>query len=166
LTFSCFRRKPLLRSRIANQFLAKSINAAAIIHDFEIWAWVFMPEHIHLMLYPLNAEYSVSDILKSIKQSSARKMIHFWVENRPDALRHLETGLAKPKYRFWQNGGGYDRNYRSVESIRKQIDYIHENPVRRGLVDESVIWEWSSARYWLRDGESAVVIRREHLSLA
>jgi putative transposase len=165
LTFSCYRRKPLLRSRIACLFLAESINAASILHAFHVWAWVFMPEHIHIMLYPTRAEYSISDILKSIKQSSARKVVNYCAENRPDALRHLETGLARPKYRFWQNGGGYDRNYFDDRSILKQIEYIHNNPVRRGLVRSAVEWEWSSARSWIQGGDSAVVIRPEHLDL-
>jgi hypothetical protein len=28
------------------------------------------------------------------------------------------------------------------------IDYIHANPVRRGLVAQPTAWEWSSARFW------------------
>jgi REP-associated tyrosine transposase len=50
--------------------------------------------------------------------------------------------------RFWQPGGGYDRNITSIEALRAMIDYIHANPVRRGLVARPEDWEWSSARWY------------------
>jgi putative transposase len=50
------------------------------------------------------------------------------------------------RHRFWQPGGRYDRNITSTEVLRAVIDYIHANPVRRGLVARAEDWEWSSAR--------------------
>ncbi|MCB9852530.1 MAG: hypothetical protein H6819_05505 [Phycisphaerales bacterium] len=47
-------------------------------------------------------------------------------------------------FRFWQEAPGYDRNIRKESTLRKAIDYIHRNPVRRGLVDETSKWKWSS----------------------
>jgi hypothetical protein len=51
-------------------------------------------------------------------------------------------------YRFWQRGGGYDRNVHEITTLRAMIEYIHLNPVRRGLVKEVVDWPWSSARFY------------------
>lgn len=161
LTFSCFRRKPLLTSKIAKQLLADSVNAARVKHDFEVWAYVFMPEHVHLLIYPRREDYSISGILKSIKQSSSRSVIQHMKENNPRALRHLETGFSKPRYRFWQKGSGYDRNYWSPDEIRKQVDYIHNNPVRAGLVESPDEWYWSSARFWLIGERGPVIVERD-----
>ena len=52
------------------------------------------------------------------------------------------------EYRFWQAGGGYDRNVVEQDTLRTMIDYIHSNPVRRGLVDRPEDWTWSSARWY------------------
>jgi putative transposase len=52
------------------------------------------------------------------------------------------------RHRFWQPGGGYDRNIRSTPALRAVIDCIHANPVRRGLVARAEDWEWSSARWY------------------
>src|SRR5262249_48785979 len=52
------------------------------------------------------------------------------------------------RHRFWQPGGGYDRNITSAAALRAVIDYIHANPVRRGLVARAEDWEWSSARWY------------------
>jgi hypothetical protein len=52
------------------------------------------------------------------------------------------------RHRFWQPGGGYDRNFHSSGALRAGIDYFHANPVRRGLVAKAEDWEWSSARWY------------------
>jgi putative transposase len=52
------------------------------------------------------------------------------------------------RHRFWQPGGGYDRNITSIETLHAMIDYIHANPVRRGLVTRAEDWQWSSAGWF------------------
>ena len=52
------------------------------------------------------------------------------------------------EYRFWQQGGGYDRNIHKADTLRKAMNYIHSNPVRRGLVEDPRQWTWSSRRAW------------------
>lgn len=48
----------------------------------------------------------------------------------------------------WQPGGGYDRNVVELASLQQMIEYIHLNPVRRGLVARPEDWPWSSARWY------------------
>jgi putative transposase len=48
-------------------------------------------------------------------------------------------------YRFWQRGGGYDRNVFEPTTVYNQIAYIHNNPVRRGLCAKPEDWQWSGA---------------------
>jgi putative transposase len=55
---------------------------------------------------------------------------------------------SRVRHRFWQAGGGYDRNVTEPETLRSMIEYIHNNPVRRGLVERADGWEWSSARWF------------------
>jgi putative transposase len=54
----------------------------------------------------------------------------------------------RERHRFWQPGGGYDRNITSTEALRAMIDYLHANPVRRGLVARAEDRECSSARWF------------------
>jgi putative transposase len=58
---------------------------------------------------------------------------------------------GKTCFRFWQEGPGYDRNLNTSASIEAAIEYIHQNPVRRGLVKRAVDWKWSSASWYLLD---------------
>ena len=63
-------------------------------------------------------------------------------------------------FRFWQPGGGFDRNIFRERAVPAVIDYIHANPVRRGLVAQPTDWEWSSARFW--QGWLDVPLRMDH----
>src|SRR5687768_13475534 len=42
-------------------------------HAFDLWAWVIMPEHVHLLLFPRNRQYKISAILTTLKQSVSKR---------------------------------------------------------------------------------------------
>ena len=149
LTFSCFRRLPLLDSDGIRRVFLNQLNKARERWDFELWAYVLMPEHVHLLVWPKSRVYDIAAIRKSIKQSVPQRAVHYMRRRQPDALKAFEVlrqGVLG--YRFWQEGGGYDRNLFSPRAIAKVIDYIHNNPVRRGLVATPIEWPWSSARWY------------------
>ena len=57
------------------------------------------------------------------------------------------AGDRRVRRRSWQPGGGYDRNITRTAILRSMIEYLHANPVHRGLVARAEDWEWSSARW-------------------
>jgi len=148
LTFSCYRNRPFLSSDRTCQYLADSIIRAKQKHDFNLWAYVFMPDHAHLLICPRKQEYSISQILLSIKQSVSRKAIIYLKKHNPKGLKSIATGQKHSPYRFWQDGGGYDRNITSPHTIINVVRYIHNNPVRRELVASTEQWYYSSAKDW------------------
>ena len=161
LTFICYRRRKFLSISHTRIYFVEALILAKYKHNFDIWAYVIMPEHIHLLIFPKNEQYSISDILKSIKQSSARRAVSFIKENKPEALRLITTGQKHDPYRFWQDGGGYDRNIRDNVELQRFVNYIHDNPVRRGLVVHPEEWYWSSAREWLSGERGPIKIDKE-----
>ncbi|HEX9745547.1 MAG TPA: transposase [bacterium] len=162
LSFNCFKNRPFLINDIFKQYMVEAINNVSAHDDIHVWSWVIMNNHVHLLIYPVGSCYSISDFLKSLKQSVARKAIRFIKEHKADYLAQLETGFVSPKYRFWQQGGGFDRNIRSLDNIRNIVEYIHENPVRKGYVDQAIDWDWSSARAWQGIGSSLVSLNLEY----
>jgi len=96
-----------------------------------IHAVVVMPNHVHLLLTPLRDSdgdlYSVAEILQGIKSSSAHSL------NR--VLRRYGP--------VWQEES-FDHVLRSEESFSEKLEYIRQNPVRRGLVavPEDYRWLW------------------------
>jgi putative transposase len=147
LTFSCFHRRQFLTDDFARQCLAHAIDFARAGHDVALWAYVFMPEHVHLLIHPRCTEYSIGDILRDIKEQPARQAIRRWRERSPWKLEQMKARQGKREvHRLWPAGGGYDRNLYSQDKINKAIAYIEWNPVRRGMVEEPLQWRWSSAR--------------------
>jgi putative transposase len=146
LTFSCYRRFPFLRAERTSQWLADAIDAARREHDFALWAYVFMPEHAHILLWPRRPEYDIAAILKAIKQPVGACAIKHLRQHSADWLARITVKKgARRERRFWQPGGGFDRNVTDPRLILLMIEYIHANPVRRQLVPRSEDWKWSSA---------------------
>ena len=116
-----------------------------------------MPEHVHLLVYPMIEEYNISSFLKTLKQSVARKAKHYLKENNPASLSKLTVKRgSKYIFRFWQTGPGYDRNISNENELFEKINYIHNNPVKRELALTPQEWKWSSASWY--DGDRDVIL--------
>ena len=158
LTFSCYRRYPFLGAERCCQWLADAIQKARKSQAFWVWAYVFMPDHVHLIVYPSASQYKMARILETIKRPVGEQAIAYLQATASDWLPRLTRQRGRRTERvFWQSGGGYDRNLTSPRTLLRMIDYLHENPVRKKLVVDSRDWYWSSARHY-SGGESPIPI--------
>jgi putative transposase len=149
LTFSCFRNQAFLGSERARGWLLEAVLEARAKYGFCLWAWVFMPDHVHMLILPKETR-SVSGILQAIKEPVAKKASYWVKKNAPQFLPHMldVQPSGRRSVRFWQPGGGYDRNIITVAELREKITYVHNNPVRRSLVGDPKDWVWSSFHAW------------------
>ena len=113
--------------------LANSLSRMRKKHGFLLTAWVFLPDHWHAIIHP-PYPLTISTALKSVKTSS---MIGINV-------RRKEAG------ELWQERF-FDRALRTVRVYHEKVEYIHLNPVRRGLVKKPEDWKWSSMREYAGD---------------
>ena len=88
-------------------------------------AWVVMPNHVHVLLYPFE---ELAHVLLVLKSASAR---------RANRL------LARTGQRFWQDES-FDRWVRDPHGRNRIVRYIEWNPVHAGLVSSPEQWRWSS----------------------
>lgn len=155
LTFSCYKAQPLLSRDRTRTWFVEALDQSRRRWSLELWAYVIMPEHVHLLLLPCAEDYRISSILQAIKQPVARRALAFLRKNGPSWLENLKGAGAggDPQYHFWQAGGGYDRNITSAAIAWKAVDCIHANPVRRGLVADPRDWRWSSAGWYAGDDD-------------
>jgi putative transposase len=149
ITFSCYKRYQFLSAERTCVWLSEAIEAARTKRNFALWAFVFMPEHVHLIIQPRNPSYQMSSILQSIKQPVGQRAVAFLKSDAPAWLPRITRDRGGSTERlFWQSGGGYDRNIDEPKTLSTMIDYIHMNPVRRGLVARPSEWRWSSAAWF------------------
>jgi len=151
LTFSCYRRMPLLTNDDWRRRLSRCISQACDEASFLLVAFIYMPEHLHLLVYPTMSDPDVGRYLARMKQPFSKEIKALLTESGSDLLNKLTVRErpGKLSFRFWQEGPGFDRNIYSPDALEASIDYIHNNPVKRGLCEKATDWKWSSARYYL-----------------
>ena len=108
--------------------LAESLIRMRQLVPVSICGYCFMPDHVHMILFP-QEQTTISDAIMRFKVAASRRI-------RP--LR----GEA-----FWQ-ARFYDRALRTRGEYDEALDYIHMNPVRQGLSEVASQWSWSSARWF------------------
>jgi REP element-mobilizing transposase RayT len=121
-------------------------RAAAIVQDallffdagrYRLIAWAVMPNHVHALFQSLPG-WTVAQIVASWKKFTARKI-------SASGTADLQIGSAgKTSTVFWHREY-WDRCIRNERHFRQAVQYIHENPVKAGLVSKAEDWCWSSA---------------------
>ncbi len=111
-----------------------------------IYAYVIMENHLHLIL---SSGKPVKEI-GIFKSFTARKIIDLLKERKAHhilkILRFYKQMHKKDReYQLWQEGT-HPEQIQGETMMRQKVEYIHYNPVKRGYVDESTHWRYSSAR--------------------
>ena len=140
LTFSCFDRRAYFSRPYVCDWFFKALAKARTKFPIHIWAYVVMPEHVHLLVWPTDPKFEISKLLESVKSSVGKR-----AGNNLRQRKKAAGGTFDEEFQFWQSGPGYDRNLDNDGTIWAAIDYIHLNPVRRDLCTRAVDWSWSSA---------------------
>ena len=146
LTFSCYkRRKYFTDERVCSIFL-EELEKARSTFNFKVWAYVIMPNHIHLLIWPPELQYSIAKILNTLDGKTAKHYRDYLINSDIKKYeKYLILSRGRQVFRFWLPGGGYDRNIVNSKAIYNSIKYIENNPVRTGMVMTPEEWPWSSA---------------------
>ena len=161
ITFSCYRRQPLLMKHGAAQMFEQALEEARVKYGFYVFGYVVMPEHVHLLVSEPERG-TLATAIKAIKQSVARRQIKLGGGLRPPRQKdpHKQKPLVwgtqnQGTQHFWQTRY-YDFNVCTPQKRIEKLKYIHRNPVHRGLVEKPEDWPWSSYRHYAL-GEAGTV---------
>ncbi len=149
LTFSCFNKQWLFKGEPLYTLFIDQLQKARERYHFKLFGFVVMPNHVHLLL-DASPEVTISEILNGIRRPFAFHALN-WLDERFPELKPLYTVKEgkRTKRRFWTPGHGYDKPVTTRDAVHHMINYMHNNPVKRELVEEAEQWRWSSARFWL-----------------
>jgi putative transposase len=140
ITFSCFHRYPFLEAAAAKDAVEAVLEQIRKRHQARIYAYVLMPEHVHLLLNE-PPRILLAQFLKAVKQVTSRK-------------------LKGDREQFWQQRY-FDSNVHGEKARSAVIRYIHRNPVARGLVEKPEDWPWSSFRHYATGARGTVEIESQ-----
>src|SRR5262249_34754204 len=121
-------RRPLLAVPETAEIVIQSWAFDRKQGELKLLAFVVMPDHYHVV-FTLLPEQSLANLMRRVGSFTANQIRQALDVNHP----------------IWHNGGFYDRACRDDAKVLEIAEYIHRNPVRRGLVRRAEDWPYSSA---------------------
>ena len=137
LRFTCHAGWELFSSEPARKTFLRCLERARQEMRFDLWAYVVMPEHVHVLLWPRQDLASMASIAEAIRM--------------PMEKSALRNGLI-PGPPFWDWGAAFDHPFHDVREVHQEMVRLHSNPVRAGLVERQEQWSYSSAAFWMGVG--------------
>ena len=145
ITFTCYRRLPLLRSIRARNAFVQILAETRDRYGFSLVGFVVMPEHIHLFIGE-PARGTPSTVVQVLKQRVSRRLRR----KKRRLAGQLTLAFADRVDllpRFWQRRF-YDFNVWSLKKRVEKLHYTHMNPLKRKLVEHPRAWSWSSFSFY------------------
>jgi putative transposase len=118
------------------QFLFDSWRFLQDNNRMKVYGYVILENHLHLIASSGDLSKEIGDF----KSFTARQIIDFLEQ------RNAQLLLKQLKWHKARQEGSHPQQIQNEEMMRQKLDYIHQNPVERGYVDEPVHWRRSSAR--------------------
>ena len=145
ITFTCFRRLPLLSSVRAKNAFVQILGETRDRYGFSLVGYVVMPDHIHLLISePVKG--TPSTVIQVLKQRVSRRLRR--KRRAPASQLNLLFATGDDALpRFWQRRF-YDFNVWSLKKRVEKLDYMHMNPLKRRLVKHPRDWPWSSFSFY------------------
>ena len=142
LTFSCYRKRPLLGTQQARRVFVQELARVRAEYGFRLIGYVVMPNHVHLLVSEPKKK-TLSTVLQMLKQRVSRKMRKRKKDGVKGQMEFLFCADGEEARSFWQERF-YDFNVYSKGKVKEKLNYMHANPVIRGLVKHPKDWPWSS----------------------
>jgi putative transposase len=146
VTFTCYHRFSHLADDKICQAFVVALERARRLYQFRVYGFVAMPEHAHLLISEPETG-TVAKAVQALKISSSLR------STKARDRSECRSPLWQKRY--------YDRNIRDYAEFVEKLQYIHRNPVRRGLVERAEDWKWSSFRHYALREECGVEIESQ-----
>ena len=160
LTSTIVEWLPVFTEQIYFDIIIDSLKFCQKQKDLSLYAYVILDNHFHLIA----SAPELSATIASLKKFTARQIIDTLKErNKVWLLTELafykKKHKVKSQYQVWQEGS-HPQLILTEKIFRQKIEYVHNNPVKRGLVDLPEHWRYSSARNYFLEDHSVIEICR------
>ncbi len=146
LTVTVVNWLPFLNAMWVVDILLASLRFLQEHERLTLYAYVIMENHLHFIASALDLSKEIGDF----KSFTARKIIDEYQERGAQHVLEQLVWHKRPfksdrNHQFWQEGS-HPQRIQGIEMMQQKVGYIHNNPVKRGWVDDPVHWCYSSAR--------------------
>jgi REP element-mobilizing transposase RayT len=113
---------------------------------FKLFGYVILENHLHL----LASAPELASAMKSFKMYTARNIVDLLEQHSADVLlrqlrAHKLRHKTKSEYQVWQEGSK-PKQITGEAMMLQKLEYMHNNPVKRGYVADPLHWRYSSAQ--------------------
>ncbi|NMB26841.1 MAG: hypothetical protein GX987_02160 [Tissierellia bacterium] len=123
-------RKQIFSNNLACELFLNILTYNKFYCDYNIYAFIIMPDHFHIIIQP-TGEMNISEIMKKIKGNFSR----FYNKIFNNQGKVLQKGY-------------YDKIIRDEKHLIEIIEYIHNNPINKGIVENVDDYIYSSYHYY------------------
>ena len=137
-----------------------SLSYCQINKGLHLHAYVIMPNHLHMIM---SAEArNPSDIMRDFKRYTSQQISDLLAQTSNHRLPHYFSSVARREgrgntFRIWQSGS-HPILIDNGDFLDQKLEYIHDNPVRKGYVEKPEHWKYSSARNYMLNDHSIIKI--------
>ena len=142
VTFSCYKRRNLLNADRAKAIVLGHLHAELKKRDGLCSGFVIMPDHVHAIVW-FPKPNQLSGLMNKWKDQSSAAIKKLFAVEFPTYWATIDPDdpVWQPKY--------YPFNVFTRRKLDEKADYMHKNPVDKGLAQRAVDYRWSSARWYL-----------------
>jgi len=151
ITFATVQWVDVFTRSIYSDIIVDSLKFCQQNKGLQILAWCIMPNHIHLVVEAIGKE-PLSNILRDFKKFTSAEIIRA-IESNPRESRKSwmlwifkkagEQNTRNTEYQFWQQDN-HPVECSTEDILSSRLDYLHENPVRAGIVWHEEDFKYSS----------------------
>ena len=142
-------RLPVFRTDQIKTVTCSALDEARHSGGFLIFEYVIMPDHMHLITCGTRR---IADTLRFVNGISGHRIIsHLKEQGHQSSLDKLkrQSGAKGHTYSLWDHHPNA-LQLMGEDFFMQKVNYIHQNPVRAGLIERAEDYRWSSARWWSR----------------
>ena len=168
VTTTVVRFTPIFTNYRFCDILISNIKHYREKYKFIVLGYVIMPSHFHWILI-VNPNYgTISDIMRDIKKFTAWQIFDTLEENENDALLKIfeesANGLKDQTKKLWMPRFD-DEVIRNQQMFWAKLNYIHNNPIKAGLVSRAEDYKYSSARNYINRDNSVLEVDVEYAGI-
>jgi REP element-mobilizing transposase RayT len=159
---------PIFSNQHFCEILISNIKHYREKYNFVVLGYVIMPSHFHWVII-VNPKYgTISDIMRDIKKFTAWQIFDYFTERKE--RKHLKIfgesaeGLKNQTKKLWIPRFD-DEVIRDQQMFWTKLNYIHNNPIKAGLVNRAEDYKYSSARNYINGDHSVLDVDSEYAGI-